>query len=87
MVEKSPKQAEGVARLKKWGVSPEGGGKIIVWGTAGDFDRCRAFYKDKLPARMLAGWCAELHKMATGAAPGHAPGEEAAHAAEHKGKG
>lgn len=93
MVAKTPKQAAGVERLKRWGASPTGGGKVIAWGTPGDFDRCRAFYRDKLPARMLDGWCAELHKRATGGSPGHAPGVEQAMAkAKHaaavaKGKG
>lgn len=81
MVAKTPGQLAGIERLKRWGASPTGGGKIINWGVPGDFARCEAFYKDKVPGRMLKGWCAELHKLATGGSPGHAPGVEQADAA------
>lgn len=75
--ETSPAGAAGAARLRAWAISPTGGGKIFLWGTAGDFERCRKFYRDKMPARFIDGWCANLHKLATGATPGHAPGEVA----------
>lgn len=75
MATKTPAQAAGVERLRKWAISPTGGGKIFQWGKEGDFDRCRDFYRNKIPARMLDGWCARLHKLATGAVPGKAPGE------------
>lgn len=74
----NPKAAAAVNRLRAWAVSPTGGGKVFKWGTAGDFDRCREFYKGKVPGHMIDGWCARLHKLATGATPGHAPGEQAA---------
>ncbi len=77
MVEKTPAQAAAVQRLRAWAVGPEGQAKFR-WGTSGDFDRCRKFYADKMPLHMIPGWCARLHKLATGAAPGHAPGEKAA---------
>lgn len=35
-----------------------------------------------LPDHEIKGLCASLHKEATGATPGHAPGEQAAHAAK-----
>jgi hypothetical protein len=76
--ETSPQAAAAVNRLRRWAVDPAGGGKIFQWGTPGDFKRCQTFYADKIPAKMIDGWCARLHKLATGAAPGHAPGVEQA---------
>jgi hypothetical protein len=73
---KTPQEAAGLARLRAWAINPAEGGKVFQWGKPGDFDRCRAFYKGKVPARMIDGWCANLHKLATGARPGHAPGEK-----------
>lgn len=74
----NPHAAAAVNRLRAWAVNPAEGGKIFQWGTPGDFARCQAFYKGKVPGHMIDGWCAGLHKLATGAAPGHAPGEQAA---------
>lgn len=71
----------GTARLREWAVNPAEGGKVFRWGEPGDFDRCRAFYRGKVPGHMIDGWCANLHKLATGATPGHAPAEKAAAAA------
>jgi hypothetical protein len=71
--ETNPRAAAAVARLKKWAITE--GAPIFRWGTPGDHQRCRDFYKDKLPARMIDGWCANLHRLATGARPGQAPGE------------
>lgn len=73
----NPHAAAAVNRLRRWAVDPAGGGKIFHWGTPGDFGRCTAFYKDKIPAKMINGWCARLHKLATGGYPGHAPTEMA----------
>ncbi len=78
MAAKTPGQAAGVARLREWAVNPAEGGKIFKWGTSGDFKRCEDFYRGKIPEHELAGWCANLHKLATGASPGHAPAEQAA---------
>lgn len=83
MVVKTPGEAAGVARLKAWAVNPAEGGKVFKWGTPGDFDRCVRFYRGKLPEHMIKGWCANLHKLATGATPGHAPGEQAAGGGKH----
>ena len=77
MVENSPNDVQKVQRLRDWAVSGPGRA-LFNWGTAGDFARCEAFYKGKMPERMIPGWCATLHKLATGATPGHAPGEEVA---------
>lgn len=82
MAEKTPGQAAAVARLKAWAVGPEGM-KHFRWGTPGDFKRCQDFYRGKVPGHMIDGWCANLHKLATGARPGQAPAEKAA----AKGKG
>ena len=77
------KPGGGEARLKAWAINPAEGGRIFRWGTPGDFDRCVRFYTGKVPEHMLKGFCASLHRLATGAAPGHAPAEQAASAA-HK---
>lgn len=76
-MEKTPQQVAAVEHLRAWGAGPKGRA-LFGWGTPGDFEKCRAFYRDKMPARMIAGWCARLHRMATGAVPGHAPAELAA---------
>lgn len=73
---------------KYWLAGP--GALKIRWGQPGDFDRCRteinaAIVKNggtPLPEHEISGLCANLHKRATGATPGHAPGEQAAHAAK-----
>lgn len=80
----TPKDHEAVARLKAFWASGRGAAEI-GWGQDGDFDRCvvliqKAVTKDgqkPLPDRMIKGLCANLHKEATGAWPGHAPAEEA----------
>lgn len=71
-----------VETLKRWAVA--GAGAVhFAWGTPGDFARCQAFYKDKMPDHMIDGWCSNLHKLATGARPGHAPAEETSREAKH----
>jgi hypothetical protein len=82
----NPKAAAAVNRLRRWAIDPAGGGKIFNWGTPGDFKRCEDFYREKgIPERMIPGWCATLHRMATGGTPGHAPGVEQAMAkAKHE---
>lgn len=82
--ETNPHAAAAVARLRKWAVDPAGGGKIFQWGTPGDFARCQAFYRGKVPGHMIDGWCQRLHMLATGHPAGHAPGEQAAAAAKAK---
>lgn len=86
MVEGNPQAAAAVNRLRAWAVDPAQGGKVFQWGTPGDFKRCTAFYKDKIPAKMIDGWCARIHKLATGGWPGHAPGVEQAAADAKKTK-
>jgi hypothetical protein len=69
MVAVTPQQQAAVERLRRWALS-EGGIKHFKWGTDGDMTRCQRFYKGKMPARMIDGWCARLHKAATGTWPG-----------------
>jgi hypothetical protein len=68
--------------LKYWSKGGEGGAKIN-WGVDGDFDRCRTMINQEvsekgapLPGSVISGLCATLHKINTGATPGHAPGED-----------
>ena len=58
------------------------GGAKIGWDVAGDFKRCMheiqaevSEHRAPLPDHVIKGLCATLHKLATGARPGHAPGE------------
>lgn len=47
------------------------GAAQIGWGSPGDFDRCLAFARRHgIPKRMQKGFCANLHKLATGEWPG-----------------
>jgi hypothetical protein len=63
------------------------GGEVIKWGVAGDFDRCVTAIEGKvtehgkapLSPNVIHGLCATLHKMATGATPGHAATEQGMH--------
>jgi hypothetical protein len=62
------------------------GGSRIAWGTDGDYSRCLVEIQAKvsehgapLGDNVIHGLCATLHKVATGARPGHAPGEHAGH--------
>lgn len=79
--ELTPEDARRVQRLRDW--ATVGAGRALFnWGVPGDYERCRVFYKGKVPGHMIDGWCATLHKLATGATPGRAPGEIAAHKAK-----
>ena len=68
--------------LKYW-VDGTGAAKI-GWGHSGDYDRCITHIqaevtkdgKAPLSDHVIHGLCATLHKMATGAQPGHAAGEQ-----------
>lgn len=61
-------------RIRDYWIKGEGRAKI-AWGVDGDFDRCRAHIGKYVKPQYLAGTCANMHKEATGAWPGHAPGE------------
>jgi hypothetical protein len=71
--------------IRYWSKGGEGGAKI-GWDRpgGGDFDRCRVEIQKEvsehgkpLPDHVISGLCATLHKLNTGAAPGHGPVEEA----------
>jgi HK97 family phage prohead protease len=62
------------AHLKTYWTKGKGAPKI-GWGTDGDFARCEAELGKYVPAKELKGYCANLHVLATGARPGHVPGE------------
>ena len=47
----------------------------INWGTPGDFDRCVTELSKYVGPGVVKGLCNHLHVKATGAPPGHAPGE------------
>jgi hypothetical protein len=63
------------------------GGQKIRWGVPGDFKRAKTLIQaaiaraghKPLPEHEINGLAANLHHRATGAWPGHAPGEQVAH--------
>ena len=60
------------------------GAAKIGWGRDGDYERCieaiqqeiTSDGKPPLSPRVVHGLCATLHKIATGASPGHAASEQ-----------
>jgi hypothetical protein len=60
-------------RLMTYWIEGEGAAKIR-WGTPGDFERCVTHLRKYV--RDAEGLCSNLHQRATGARPGHAPGEQ-----------
>lgn len=77
--EASPNDVKATERLMEYWAHGAGAAKIN-WGRSGDFDRCRVeLGKYVHNPESLAGLCANLHHRATGAWPGHAPTELAAH--------
>lgn len=74
MVNTTPNQRKAEPMRKYW---LRGAGAVrIMWGVPGDFNRCRTLLTPYMGERS-AGYCAKLHKSATGGWPGHAPTEEA----------
>jgi len=65
-------------RLMAYWAEGEGAAKI-QWGTPGDFDRCVVQLSEHVSPAIVKGLCSNLHVRATGARPGHAPGEQAGH--------
>ena len=63
MTDTSPKGGD-VERLKKYWLTGEGAIKIR-WNTPGDFTRCVRHLDKYIPGR-AEGFCANLHKIATG---------------------
>jgi len=80
--EVTPKDRAATERLMRYWTRGEGAVKI-KWGVPGDFDRCVTELSKHVGPGIVKGLCSNLHKRATGARPGHAPGEEAAHKATH----
>jgi len=64
------------------------GAQVIRWGVDGDFDRCvvaiTKAVKGQLSESAIKGLCSNLHVRATGARPGHAPGESHGHGSKGK---
>lgn len=84
--EVTPKDRENTERLMRYWAEGPGAAKIN-WGVPGDFDRCVVELSKHVSPGIVKGLCSNLHQRATGARPGHAAGEEAAHKAAHPGKG
>jgi HK97 family phage portal protein len=59
--------------LRKW--FNDGADGAINWGSPGDFDDCVNVASKHMDEDQAKGFCNERHQDATGAAPGHAPGE------------
>jgi hypothetical protein len=53
----------------------DGAGGRIDWGSPGDFDDCVEIASEHMTEDQAKGFCNERHQDATGAAPGHAAGE------------
>lgn len=72
--EVTPGDAASTERLMTYWAEGPGAAKI-GWGIAGDFKRCEAELGKYVGPAIVAGLCSNLHRRATGANPGHAPGE------------
>lgn len=71
----TPSKAEDTERLNAYWAEGEGAAKID-WGVDGDWARCMVEVGKYIDdPKEAAGHCANLHHRATGAWPGHAPGE------------
>lgn len=79
--EATPGDAAATERLMTYWAEGPGAAKI-GWGSDGDFDRCRVQLGRYVSPAVVDGLCSNLHVRATGARPGHAPGESAARAAK-----
>jgi hypothetical protein len=86
--EATPQDTANTERLKRWATEGPGAAHFM-WGAPGDFDRCVAFFREHttMSEAMVKGYCSNLHVRATGARPGHAPGEQAAHQAKTAAEG
>jgi hypothetical protein len=76
--EATPGDARNTERLMNYWAHGEGAAKID-WGVDGDFDRCVVELSKHVSPGIVKGLCSNLHQRATGARPGHAPGEHASH--------
>jgi hypothetical protein len=75
--EATPGDVAATERLMRYWAEGPGAAKI-QWGVPGDFDRCVVELGKHVGPGIVKGLCSNLHQRATGARPGHAPGEEAA---------
>jgi hypothetical protein len=82
--ETTPGDVKSTQRLMEYWAHGEGAAKIN-WGVPGDFDRCVTHLSKYVSPAIVKGLCSNLHQRATGARPGHAPGEKAAEAAKKAG--
>lgn len=74
--EATPEDAESTERLMRyWSEGP--GAAKIGWNSPGDFDRCVVELGKYVSPGIVKGLCSNLHQRATGARPGHAPGDQA----------
>lgn len=80
----TPKDHADTERLMNYWAFGEGAAKIGGWGKPGDYDACVVELGKHVEPGIVHGLCANLHHRATGAWPGHAPGELAVKAAEGK---
>lgn len=62
------------SKLKRYWLTGTGGTVKIRWGTPGDFTRCVKELDKYMPGR-AEGYCANLHKIATGQWPGEVKGK------------
>ena len=76
--EVTPGDAANTERLMNYWAHGEGAAKID-WGTDGDWARCVVELGKHVSPAIVKGLCSNLHVRATGARPGHAPGETAGH--------
>jgi hypothetical protein len=75
--EATPGDVAATERLMEYWAHGPGAAKI-QWGVDGDFDRCVTELGKYVSPGIIKGLCSNLHVRATGARPGHAPGEQAA---------
>lgn len=74
--EVTPKDVSSTERLMTYWAHGVGAAKI-QWGVPGDYDRCIVELGKHVDPKIVHGLCSNLHVRATGARPGHAPGEQA----------
>lgn len=72
--EVTPGDAASTERLMAYWSHGAGAAKI-QWGVDGDFARCVLELGKYVGPGVVKGLCSNLHQRATGARPGHAPGE------------
>ncbi|MEW9530780.1 HK97 family phage prohead protease [Microbispora sp. NPDC049125] len=68
-VSDTPQDERSVAQLKRWYLRGEGAAQIR-WGTGGDWERCVRIAGKHMDPAKAKGFCANLHKEATGEWPG-----------------